>query len=312
MKANIETLSVFDQVIVQPDHYKKTKLGRVGRIVREYQFSKKRFHRSFYDELFFANFGFSSQRIFDVLKRNNFNLRTHYFEDGILSYSQKISYFYHRLSKPSFKTLTHDNALIKHYVCGELNDFWLFTPSLLEWNPDVEAIKAIDKIDQADAEFKKIINCIFDFDQLEDIYSQKYIFFEESYFQDTGYMEDVQLIDALADEVGKENLMIKIHPRNQVNRFRERGYQTNTNTVIPWEVLALNLDLDNKVLLTIASSSIVNPAAMFGCKAKAYSLMNCLANKPYQLNSDYSKTVSNFFEYFDCIKLCEDLKEVTK
>lgn len=310
VKANIEKLDVFERVIVQPNHYKKTKLGKVKRILKEYKFARDTFKNQHYDEMYFANFDFSSQRIYDFLKRTNHNLLLNYFEDGIVSYSTKVEYFFNRLKKQPLTKVNHESFKIKYHLCDGLNRYCLFTPELLEWKPAAEQIFKIDSIDRSDDVFKTIINTIFDYDSLEDRYDKKYIFFEESYFQDTCYMEDVELIEELAEIVGKNNLMIKIHPRNQINRFQDLGYQTNKNTVIPWEVLALNLDLDNIVLLTIASSSITNPTAMFGCNTKAYSLMNCLNEKPQQLNSDYSKTVLSFFNHFDNVILCNNVKEI--
>lgn len=55
-------------------------------------------------------------------------------------------------------------------------------------------------------------------------------------------VNDVELIEALADKVGKQNMMVKIHPRNPVNRFEKLGYKTNHNTAIPWEVIVMNTD----------------------------------------------------------------------
>ena len=312
VKENVEKLDVFENVIVQPNHYKKNKFGKFVRIFKEYRFATSFFKNKKYDEMYFANFGFSSQRIYDTLSRGKKRCKLNYFEDGILSYSSKVEYFYQRLKDNGLLKGNHETFLIKNHIYGAIDKFCVFTPELLEWNPKAKEIFRIDTIDKSDDEFKGIINTIFDYDRLEDIYDKKYIFFEESYFQDTGYMEDVKLIDELAETVGKENLMIKIHPRNQTNRFKKRGYKTNENTVIPWEVLALNLDLDDKVLLTIASSSIINPVAMFGCQAKSYSLINCLTEKPHQLNSDYSKTVISFFKHFNNVTMCNNVKEITE
>lgn len=308
--ANTIKSNLFDNVIVWDDQSKNTVLGKVSRIKNEYFFAKKIIKNGSYDDLFASNFDFFIGRLFDFGKRKNSNFKFNYSEDGIASYSKKNETFYRLFDKPKKSNISHNNIFTKHNLFGNIENFFLFTPDLLEWNPLAKNIVKIEPIDKNDNTFRQIINGIFDFDLLTDKYDKKYIFFEESYYQDTGYMEDVELVEQLSQMVGKDNLMIKIHPRNQENRFEKRGYITNKNTVIPWEVIALNIDMDNKVLITIASSSIVNPPALFDCRVKTYSLINCLMQKPQQLSSQYNKTVLNFFNRFNNIKICNNIKEI--
>lgn len=75
--------------------------------------------------------------------------------------------------------------------------------------------------------------------------------------------------------------MVKIHPRNPVNRFEKLGYKTNHNTAIPWEVIVMNTDdISDKVLITVASSCILNPIIVFGKEVHAFSLYDCIDHIP--------------------------------
>ncbi|MFR5876145.1 MAG: polysialyltransferase family glycosyltransferase [Eubacterium sp.] len=252
--------------------------------------------------------------LFDLLKRNNKSLILNYYEDGTASYTKRLSWYYELFKKPSgIKNISHNNIFKKYTIYSNFNEFCVFAPKLLEWYPEGSKVTEIDKIDITDNIFKKIINYIFDYDNLEDKYEEKYIFFEESFYADTGYMEDVNLIEKLADIVGKENLLIKIHPRNPENRFAKMGYKTNVNTAIPWEIIAMNIDLTDKKIIAVASTSIINPIQVLGIDANAYSLIRCLDEIPQLLNSPLSQTVINLFKaYPDNIILCQSIEEISK
>ena len=90
------------------------------------------------------------------------------------------------------------------------------------------------------------------------------------------------LLDRVAKLVGKENVLVKIHPRNQVNRFALAGYRTNQDTSVPWELVALNHSFAGTVFLTVGSSAATNPWCVLGIPAKAVFLWE-LVEEPSKL-----------------------------
>ncbi|MFR5876148.1 MAG: polysialyltransferase family glycosyltransferase [Eubacterium sp.] len=265
-----------------------------------------------YDCFYFSNFDEFSELIYDVLKRRNNKMKVNIYTDGTSTQSKLFEGYYNDTDVPKTKKY-RIFALIsgKKYLYGNVNQFLVFEPDLMEWDPKCEVSK-IDPICK-DKEFLNIVNQVFGYDNIEDEYSEKYIFFEESFYADSGYMEDIVLIEKLAEIVGKENLLIKIHPRNPKNRFKELGYKTNKDTHIPWEVIAMNIDLSGKKLIAIASSSILNPVHIFRMDLKAYSLINCLNEVPRILDTPLSKTVVNMYHaYPDNIKICTSLEDIIK
>ena len=124
------------------------------------------------------------------------------------------------------------------------------------WKPVFE-ILPIKKVQKDDKEYINMLNVIFGYNSMNDIYDKKIVFFEESYYADGNDIGDVEIVNYIASVVGKENIFIKIHPRNPINRFAELGYKTNRNTVIPWEITAMNEDFSDKTLITIASGSSI-------------------------------------------------------
>lgn len=306
---------IFDDVsVLRVKYNSNSKINSVLKFVHFNFFAKNIQKKKKYDMLYTASMDYFIATLFDFLRRKNKSLILNYYEDGTASYTKRLSWYYILFKKPSrLKNISHNNIFKKYTIYSSFNEFSVFAPELLEWYPEGSKVTKIDKIDINDKKFIKIINFIFDYENLEDKYEEKYIFFEESFYADTGYMEDVDLIEKLADIVGKENLLIKIHPRNPENRFAKMGYKTNVNTAIPWEIIAMNIDLTDKKIIAVASTSIINPIQVLGIDVQAYSLINCLNEIPQLLNSPLSQTVINMFKaYPNNITLCSSIEEISE
>lgn len=309
-----ETNLFNDVAVLKVKYSDNLRINSVLKLKNFNSFAKKYRKNRKYDILYTASMDYFINTLFDYLKRKNPHLILNYYEDGTASYTRRLSAYYELFKKPvGIKNLSHNNAFRKNTIYGSINDYCVFNSKLIEWFPEGSKVAELDKIDVKDERFKKIINHIFNYENLEDRYEEKYIFFEESFYADTGYTEDIDLIEILAGIVGKENLLIKIHPRNPKNRFKESGYKTNKDTSVPWEVIAMNIDLSDKKIIAVASTSIINPIQVLGVDAKAYSLINCLNEIPPLLNSPLSQTVIHLFKaYPNNIKLCNSIEDILK
>ena len=156
------------------------------------------------------------------------------------------------------------------------------------YNPKAP-IKKIENLERKDIELRNIVNKVFKYDLINDIYDKKYIFFEESFFCDNKGIDDMDLILNIAEIVGKENLMVKLHPRNKVDRFKEYGITTNKTIGIPWEVIQMNNDFSNKVFLTISSGSVLASKLYFNDNIETYLLFNCTNKMSDMVTDEYSK-----------------------
>lgn len=196
-------------------------------------------------------------------KKQHIQPVTYLFEEGIGSYMKFIGNFY---SQPTtfFKKIKGKLRDIKIHKI-KVSKFFVFSPELLEWDPPFPIVQ-IEKISKNDEKFIKIVNTIFNYNDIKDHYDKKILFFEECYFSDGVAINDMDVIDDLINIVGKENIFIKIHPRNKFNRFKEIGIQTNENTEVPWEVIALNINLEDKILITITSGAVLNILTILGIK----------------------------------------------
>lgn len=265
-----------------------------------------------YNSLFIGNADRFSSLLFAALSQKQ-KISLNIFEDGVSTYSKLFESFYTSKRPPEnkLKFFILCKLFSIKYIYPNASSFYVFKKNLMQWNPNckINQLKPI----KGNEDFKKNMNVVFDYNHITDVYDRKYIFFEESFYADSGYMEDVSLIEKIAQIVGKENIMIKIHPRNPENRFEKLGYKTNKNTAVPWEVILLNNDFDDKILITIGSASIITPYLLFDKENISLSLINCLKGKPEVLKSPLSECILNFYSlYSRYIIICTQVNDISK
>ena len=303
---NMKKTDVFDNIYyVHTKDLRNNGLNRVNRYISYFNpflildkyisLSKK------YDVLCIANIDNFSKLMYKSLSNNyrkeisNTELKLYIFEDGISTYSKLFETYYNSSRQYRFERLFNRN---KNVIYGNVDCLYVFEPDCMLWNQGIKVLE-IPHIDPLNEEFKNCINIIYDYKNMTDVYDKKYIFMEESYYADGEYVDDVGLLKIISEIVGQDNCMVKIHPRNPENRFGKLGYKTNINTSIPWEVIVLNQDMENKILITIGSTSVINPIRIFGYKIKAVSSYKCLKNKPKVMEGDLWDATQYSYEKYN-------------
>ena len=242
-----------------------------------------------YDVLSFSNISTFSILLYNKLLRKNKKLELNLFEDGLSSYRWSFI----DSDKPDS---LHRKWINPTGIIHNVKKLYLFNEELLEWDlPNGDTIP-LEKMDIHNKLFTDEVNIVFGTSEIADKYDRKIIFFEESHFADGFQVPDVELVNEIANRFGKENIMVKIHPRNPVNRFAKLGYKTNTNTSIPWEAIVLNQDFSDKILVTISSGSVIYPYLYFGIDMKSYSLLNCLDEKPGFMKGDLGTLMQKIYD----------------
>jgi len=247
-----------------------------------------------YTAFLFANLNYDVTCIYRKLKHGNRKIELHMFEDGFASYSK---YYEEYLEKFRARSGNGCKRLF-HYITNQafrnIKGIFVFEPEIMTYQPEFPVIK-MQNIDVSNKALLSVYNRVFNYSAAVDHYDKKVIFFEESYYADGFEVNDIAVVEKLADIVGKENIFVKIHPRNPQNRFAELGYATNKNTAIPWEVIAMNLDLSDKILVTIASVAAIVPATMLGKKYTGILLMDLIED-----DSFLKKNITNLYK-----KVCD-------
>ena len=167
------------------------------------------------------------------------------------------------------------------------------SPSLTNQIPIVSAInkqrpiKAIC-INREDEKGKNKFNQIFEHTPLP---PKKYIYFEGGAFQDWLPTLDIEILDQVAQIVGKKNILVKLHPRTQIDRFSRRGYDVMPQEAAPWEIYALNDSLEGVVCLSNASTSALTLYTIFNLKIPCINLfkLDFLEKSLYTRQKNFSK-----------------------
>ena len=253
-----------------------------------------------YDIYLFANLSPIAMCLGDVLRRENPKIEVAMYE-GFSTYSSYTGDFYKNRKQ----------KILKKFFFS-VNKLYVFNPDIIEWKPQFE-VKKITPCFKGDT--LELINRIFEYDMLEDDYGKKVVFFEESYSSDGRPVDDVEMLDIIAEKLGKENIIVKIHPRNPVNRFAEKGYIINRNRSIPWEVILINEEFKDTIFVTMASNAAMNPFFLFGKKNKAILLYKC-TKMPESMHKSIvefdDRLCSKYPEIFVIPQNLDELKDIIK
>ena len=100
---------------------------------------------------------------------------------------------------------------------------------------------------------------IFDniLEQCDNEISEKFIFFEESFNNDGLVTNDAELIDILWETLDKKDFILKHHPRNSTDRFKE--LLPTVDFPMFWEHYFLKHNIENKVIVTVSSNTAFVP-----------------------------------------------------
>ena len=259
-----------------------------------------------YDVLLFSNISVFTKRLTTLLVRHNPTCKIELFEEGTISYTQQF------VEGDSIRT-PYRRFIDRLGIVDRLSALYVFNPMFLSWKPRNGKIVSLPKLTNLSMSFVTMLNTIFGYDSCEDQYDKKVIFFEESHAMEGFDVPDIDMLEQMAQKIGRDNIMVKIHPRNPENRFAKLGYKTNVNTSIPWELIILNQPMDDKILVTISSGSVIYPYLYFDIKTKSYSLLNCLSERPGLMKGEngllMQKMYATYPEYLIAPKTLEEFIE---
>lgn len=224
---------------------------------------------------------------------NKKNVRIRLLEDGTINYTK---HFGQQWMKPE-KILTRVRRELLHPIYKKVEGLYLFHPELADENLQMKTFP-VPSFLSIKEEYLQEINRIFGYDKSVDQYNEHFIFFEESYFADGKNIDDVSIIEKVARIVGKDNIIIKIHPRNAINRFERLGYKTSKNNQVPWELVTLNQSIRGKCLISISSGAVINSWLLTDAEYTGIMLLHCFP-EIYQ-NSD----IAYQSIYDTCSKIC--------
>lgn len=241
-----------------------------------------------YDSLYIANYNRFSKGVFFRLLQRNSKLKLYMFDEGWFTYTINM------LQQGKFDSMI--NRFFPCYAIAHqhLAQLWLYEPELLQASYGVSVCR-IPPITPQHHAVRKIINFVFDYENMVDTYDEPFLFFEESFFQDGITNGDLDVVLQISKQVGKDNLLVKRHPRNRVNRFEAAGIKTNQVAGIPFEVICMNMpDMVNKTFLSISSTAALTPKLILNAHPKTILLYKAIDFPIRTLSSQFTEYIRRF------------------
>lgn len=208
-------------------------------------------------------------------------LKVHLFEDGMATYVCDV------------EKRCHEDGM-DHSFYGNRRFLWNIEELLLyepEYFTGPEVPFSLEKIPAIDNKDSDICEMFLDIFGDVDLPEEPYIFLEEAFFDDRVPSNDLELCQLMADLVGKENIIIKRHPRNRVNRFADYGFHTMKESNVPWEILLMKYDISKKVLVTVSSNASITANLIFSKN------MNVIMLYPMFIGKTWLMSNRNFKAY---------------
>lgn len=208
------------------------------------------------DEFIFFNTDRAATTLYLRLTKKNPSVHCHRMEEGILSYHDRRAENPYANMKLISKIEYRLRQLLKIPICQEsVENFYCFYPEF--YNGNLKAVQ-IPKI-QLNSEIGELLCEIFDIKKEALVYDEKYIFFASvGDFEGGKKIGEVKTALALAEKVGKENVLVKVHPRDTTDNFAAAGLKVDTRSSVPWEAIQLNYDFADHVFLTSSSGSVLS------------------------------------------------------
>ncbi|MEI3228023.1 MAG: hypothetical protein V8S39_13340 [Lachnospiraceae bacterium] len=247
--------------------------------------------------------------LYAKLSKINPDIKVSRYEEGIFSYEggvwscfkvKVVDFIRHLFGKPVLK--------------NEYLNFYCFYPELYIGKFNCIKIPTIHKNDK----IQKILRQIFVLSEdINRAYNYKYIYFSSVYdFEGGQSIHELELVRKISNLVGNNNLLVKVHPRDDIQRFKKAGLNVDANSNIPWEVIQLSGDFSEKVFLTVNSSSALSGSLLADNSLKIY-YMYLLCDTAENKNAEKSVNVisrlisSDFVKKRGLeIKVVQDIQEI--
>lgn len=231
-----------------------------------------------------------SMLIYYYMLQKGIRMNIHIFDESKATYVLDIPRRYNEIGLP------HNKFGQNQYI-NSIKEIILYEPEL-NMAPEFGAqLTKLPKIDTEDFEICNIYKRIFGYN---DVPKEQFIYFEGPFFWDEFVMNDLDVLEDFANIVGKENIIVKMHPRDKIDRYTCRGYKVMENSIIPWEITTMLCNLSNKIMVTITSNAVMTGDFVFNKRNKIIQLdkMLCIGQQSDALRR-FDAFDKKFIEYFN-------------
>lgn len=213
-----------------------------------------------YDEVLFYNLNIPVYHVADAAKNGSRRTIFSGMEEGILSYG-RMAFGKSPEILDKVRTITNRPQIMR-----SIARYYCFLPELYRTQGGAIEPVRIPSVHATLDELRKTLVSVFDFNPTP--IPQKYIFFASSSDVDGNGFGETELVLNLAELLGRENLLVKMHPRDGRSVYRDAGLNVMARSDVPWEVVQFCGVADQSLCMTATSGAFINPAALLGSKVK--------------------------------------------
>lgn len=237
---------------------------------------------------------------------------SYYAPNGIMSIENKKAGLNQVKLLPFFMSLLGKE---KSMIENNIEAAWVFEPNLIQYDADFK-ICAIPKMDRDDREIIEKLNNIFDYEKYRKDFDVDTVFLEDSWHLKSARYGDLQLVKNILDlygDSGKDQFLVKLHPRSGENRFNRIGIKTNGSSV-PLELIVLNSKNTRNIYLSIGSGAPLVCLANFEMKNIVIMLYRCCTGLVDAINDEkFDKYMADLKKvYPDQLFIPENMDELRK
>ncbi len=223
-----------------------------------------------YDEMFCWNYDALTASFRSAYSRPGREIKLNIFDEGFITYlpvNDTIP------KKGYMKIIEKLNKLrgMPELTRENIDAYYLLEPQAIFFDTNAKIFE-IDRSLKDDENLKTIIDYLFEATEEVKKYDRKYIILEEAFLANVPDVDDEKIFDEIIEQVGKENVLIKLHPRTYEDRFTKKGIKTIGQSGVPFEALALCGDFSDKVLIGISCGTIPTYRMLFGNDFDGYML----------------------------------------
>ena len=156
---------------------------------------------------------------------------------------------------------------------------WYFSvPEKMQRLNDAPAVK-MPQIAKNDYKLIEVLNHVFQYKLDQNIENADVIILGECFNVDGRLQnQDIVFYETLIKAFPDVRFALKPHPRERSNRF-EQLCKVIESKGIPWELYALNENIENKILTSICSSCLISPKLVIDVEPRCLLLFNILKNE---------------------------------
>jgi len=228
-----------------------------------------------YDELYTNQDSYLAKAVYYCLVERGMRPVVHFVNEGTASYAIDMN-------NTKADWLPHEyygDARIEKNI----RDLWLYLPELYSGGVEWLQLQKLPYSIKTDEGLQKLLHDIYGYIPE---FKQPVVYFEGTFMGDGILTNEMQLIKEIAAVVGKENMIIKRHPRNPIDRFTPMGFSVMENANVPWEIMLMDMDVSKKILVSIASFTCLSPMEMYAKETNAILLEPLLLGRVYFLQSN--------------------------